>query len=213
MPARRDKPKLTITSEDAAEEARRDDRLIAGLLAGDAAALRRIISHYDRLVRYAVFCGCKDECRRDPALLDSIASEVWTGFVASIRRRGKGPDGTLKAYLAQIARNKTTDHLRRIGASPNAASVAQNESEQTPDPAAGPLDALIDFENIEVLRSCFAELPAKDRKLLKEIELLTSSKWSEAAARLNLPESTIRSRWNSVVERLRRCVANKTTNK
>lgn len=204
MDAERPDLRLSGGADGDAAIARRDESLVRGVLSGDAAALRSLMDHYDRLVRYAVFRVCAGECKRDPSFLDARASEVWSGFVESLRRAGCGPDGTLKAYLTRIARNKSADFLRR--ASRTIESTNPGDTEAVEDPAESPLQAMIEFENVEILRSCMEKLGPDDRKLLQEMELLTQSRWSEAAQRLKLAESTLRSRWPKVVERLRRCL-------
>ncbi len=212
MNDRRDKVRLAKGVGDEAATARRDENLIRGVLAGDAGAVGRLIQEYDRLVRYAIFQGFGSACGRDPSFLDARASEVWTGFVQSVRRRGAGPEGSLQAYLTRIARNKCLDHLRREGREPEGLAGDGGDAldvERLAGAESDPVAALIGLEQVEALRSCIAELPLDDRKLLQEIELLTQTRWSEAAGRLGMAESTLRSRWAKVTGRLRRCVEKK----
>ncbi len=190
-----------VPPDDSAATATQDGRLIRGLLLGDASALTGIIDRYDKLVRYTVFNTCRTECRRDPTFLDARASDVWAGFVDSIRKRNKGPDGALPAYLVRIARNKCTDFLRKADRSPTASTLGDDIPADSTE--SDPIDALIRFEQAEHLRACIASLDLNDRNLLKEIELITQKRWSEAAQRLNLAESTLRSRWARILDRLR----------
>lgn len=209
MPDAEQNLRLTGSSREEAEIARRDQALVRGVLAGDAHAFQRLIDHYDRLVRYAIFHGFKTHCARDPSFLDARASEVWSGFVESIRRAGSAPGGTLKAYLTRIARNKCSDYLRRARRDPAAPAAGGTDAPAAEQPVArdaDPLATLIDFEQIEVLRRCIDGLPQSDRNLLQELDLITNSRWSEAARRLEMAESTLRSRWDRLVTRLRTCV-------
>lgn len=185
---------------------RRDENLIRGVVAGDAGSLRELIEQYDRLIRYTIFRSCGDECRKDPTFLDGIASEVWSGFVESVRRRGTDSTSSLKSYLVQIARNKCHDHLRRAGRelpTQPADAVATSDNREPADSAADPSALLIRLEQLQTMRDCIRELPPSDRNLLEHMDLIAESRWSEVARRLNVPESTLRSRWNRVVEELR----------
>ncbi len=212
MPGEPNELRLTKRSEEDAAVDRRDRNLVRGLLAGDADCLSKLIAHYDALVRYTVFRACKTECRRDPTFLDARASEVWSGFVWSIRRGGRGPEGTLKSYLTRIARNKVTDYLRSAAREVTAAATG-GESETGLDapaaPEGDPLATLIDFERVGALRDCMSQLPESDRKLFQELDLITHGQWSKAADRLGMAESTLRSRWAKALDRLRRCLEKK----
>ena len=63
---------------------------------------------------------------------------------------------------------------------------------------------------IEVVRGCFAQLDEDDRTLADQLEAIMDRKWRVAAAALGLSESTLRSRWKRVLDRLRRCMERKT---
>ena len=200
------KPRPTSSSDKDPPASRRDENLIRGIMAGDADSLRELIDQYDRLVRYAIFRTCGDECRKDPTFLDSIASEVWSGLVESVRRLGTDLASSLKSYLVQIARNKCKDHLRRAGRelpTQPADAVATSDNREPADSAADPASLLIRLEQLQTMRDCIAGLPSSDRSLFEHMDLIAESRWSEAARRLNVPESTLRSRWNRVVEELR----------
>ncbi|MEE9294745.1 MAG: sigma-70 family RNA polymerase sigma factor [Phycisphaerae bacterium] len=188
---------------------RRDENLIRGVLAGDADALRALIDQYDRLIRYTIFRACNDECRKDPTFLDARASEVWSGLVETVRRRGIEFPASLKPYLVQIARNKCHDYLRRAAREaathPQEQPAASGNAEPV-DPAANPLTLLIELEQVQAVRDCIEQLAPNDRNLLQQIDLIAESRWAEAARRLNLPESTLRSRWVRMVDQVRRRV-------
>lgn len=209
MPGKRRKLRVVRTQSEAAEL---DERLAVGVAAGDAAALSTLMDRYDGLVRYTVFDGFQDSCRRDPLFLDARSSEVWSGFVESIRRRGSAPPGDFKAYLVRITRNKCTDFLRRTAREPAHASTdseGQPDGLAVEDPSADPLAVILEMERAEVLRSCMRELPSDDRKLLEIMDLLVKSRWAEAARTLDIRESTLRSRWQRVLDRLRLCMEKK----
>jgi RNA polymerase sigma factor (sigma-70 family) len=189
-----------------------DERsLLVRLAQGDEPALREIMKRYDRLVRYTIFRGTRDRCAADPHWLDARASETWTGFVQSARRRGFQPPDDLATYLIQIARNKCRDALRIAGAVSSPALSADEqvlsqfsaEHEDTAD-IAGRLDELA------ALRECLEGLDAEDRALCAHLPLIMDRRWKEAAERLGLAESTLRSRWDRVLRTLRDRLGKKT---
>jgi DNA-directed RNA polymerase specialized sigma24 family protein len=104
----------------------------------------------------------------------------------------------------QIARNKCNDSLRQRSREQNEDSLDDQAAVVTED--ADPLAVLLDLERAEVLRSCMAKLGDEDRNLLQELELIVHRRWREASQRLGLAESTLRSRWEKVLDRLKRCV-------
>ena len=188
-----------------------DGFLIASLAGGDAAALRKLMDRYDRLVRYAVFRTTKDRCLRDPQWLDSVASETWTGFVQSIRRDSDNLPKSLGAYLVQIARNRAVSAARRSarGGDPPAGTIGDdtaNISAKMDNPA----EELARIELIDTLRGCLAELDGENQRLASQLEAITERRWREAAQALGLKESTLRSRWKQVLAGLRRCLHRKT---
>ena len=201
----RERGQVRVVGQDDARTLERDARLVRGVLAGDADSLRQLIDHYDRLIRYTVHRSASTACRRDPSFLDACASDAWLGFVESIRRLGSGPNGSLGPYLVQIARNKCLDHLRRVARTPSTEAFEEKAATITADNL-DPLSVLLDLERADVLRSCIQKLGDEDRKLLQEMELVADRRWKEAAQRLGEPESTLRSRWDRMLDRLRRCV-------
>ncbi len=188
-----------------------DSFLVAGVIGGDEAALRKLIDRYDRLVRYTIFRVTKDRCAKDPHWLDTIASNTWTGFVTSVRRNPDNQPRSPKAYLVRIARNQVVSALRRSRPAEELAGETQDvEVAAIESSVEEPADLLERMELIEVLRECFAGLSEDDRTLAEQLEAIMERKWRVAAAALDLSESTLRSRWKRVLERLRQCVEQKT---
>jgi RNA polymerase sigma factor (sigma-70 family) len=180
--------------------------LLRRLREGDGAALRGLMSRYDGLVRYAVFRMCRTECRRDGEFLDARASEVWYGFVDSVRRHDAALPRNLKSYLIQIVRNKCTDALRRGGRA-EADGHDLGGVEAIAEPA---VESLIRSEQVLALRGCMASLSDEEKMIYDQLDLILEGRWKQAGEVLNLPESTLRTRWPGILERLRKCVEGKT---
>lgn len=192
-----------------------DDRaLIVRLLDGDEQAARWLIDRYDALIRYTVFRTARRHCDRDPGWLDARANETWTGIVSSLRRLGTdGIPPSIPSYFSQIARNKALDAAAKADVRPiipfDSEVEAGLDAEPTTDPEDDPADLLAGLEQLETLRACLNRLSEEDRVLCSEIELIMNRRWREASERLGMAESTLRSRWNGVLGRLRGCLNKK----
>jgi RNA polymerase sigma factor (sigma-70 family) len=187
-----------------------DAELVRALVQGNPEALRPLMRRYDRLVRFAIFRTCRDRCVRDPDWLDARASETWTGFVHSMRRRGARPPDDLPNYLLQIARHKCLDAVR-IGRAlvDQASAVDEALITQLSDNNEDTSDFLGRLDELESLRACMAGLDPADRALCSQLDLIVERRWKEAAEKLAMPESTLRTQWKGVLDRLRACIEKK----
>jgi RNA polymerase sigma factor (sigma-70 family) len=193
-----------------APQAPDDEFLIAGLLAGDAAALRKLIERYDRLVRYTVFRVAGRRGDRDPQWIDSLASDTWTGFVRSLQRDTADRPTSVPAYLVQIARNQSISAIRRTARTAQTASLDQEEQAHLLESEAeNPDEVVARLEDLETLRACMAELGDTDCQMAAQLPAITERRWKDAANALGVSESTLRSRWKKILEQLRACVRRK----
>jgi RNA polymerase sigma factor (sigma-70 family) len=186
-----------------------DDFLVESVRGGDQAALRALMDRYDRLVRFAIFRLSKSECHRDPHWLETIAGDTWIGFVRSLQRSPDLRPKSVKAYLTTIARFKVVSARRGVSL-PSETSVTTDETTEISVDQDDPLDLLADLESLETLRACVRKLDELDRSLYVHIEAIVERRWVEAASALGMSESTLRSRWKRVLERLRECMNRKT---
>jgi len=132
----------------------------------------------------------------------------------STRRAGPGRiPPNVSSYFAQIARNKCLDAVKVADARPvipfedgDAQGVG---AEEAADPADNPLSMLEMLEQLDALGDCMSRLSEEDRVLCAEIGLIVEKRWREAAERLGMAESTLRSRWRGVLGRLRACLEKK----
>ncbi len=162
------------------------------------------MKRYDRLVRYTIFRGCRGRCAADPHWLDARASETWTGFVQSARRPGFQPPDDLASYLIQVSRNKCRDALRIAGAIVSQTSFGEDEALSQHIIANEDTADLVErLDDLAALRQCMADLDDQDRTLCGQLPLIMERRWKEAADNLGLAESTLRSRWEKVLQTLR----------
>ena len=183
-----------------------DAHLLGGIAAGDPMALRRLMDRFDRLVRYTVYRISRDRCRRDPLWLDSVASEVWTDLCRSARAGRTQAVADIQSYLIQIARRRCIDALRRRGETPVGGGADEAVYTQVPAAEEDTAHLLATLEELSALRRCLDGLKEPDRRLCGELAAITAGRWREAAGRLGMPESTLRSRWKRVLEKLRTCL-------
>jgi len=188
-----------------------DDFLVSSMLNNDEQALQVLINRYDKLVRFTIFRASKKLCQQDPHWLEMVASNTWLGFVQSMRRNPNSPPGNLAAYLARIARNQTLSALRSIRSSQE---MQQNmdvlEKLNDKETLESPEESMIKIEELNALRSCLEELNEDQQKLVSQLDSITQRRWKGAAHTLGMQESTLRSRWGRILERLKRCMKEKT---
>ena len=187
-----------------------DNELFERVAQGDPVALRLLMDRYDRLVRYTIYRASRQRCHRDPLWLDSVASEVWTDLCRSLQRSESQPVEHVHSYFIQITRRRAIDALRRRGAAPLGGGDSDpGESAQAISQQEDTVDILAGLEEVSALRDCMAQLDEPDRLLCGEIADLTGGRWRAVAERLGVPESTLRSRWARVLDRLRTCLEKK----
>jgi RNA polymerase sigma factor (sigma-70 family) len=190
-----------------------DDRfLVDRAISGDAAALRRLMARYDRLVRYTIYRRSKERCHADPQWLDTVASDAWTGFIRSMRTSDAVAPRSLGGYLVRIARNQVISALRRAGRVADRPLAELPAADAVAADPNDPLAELAEAESLQAVHRCIAALDGDDRRLIAELAAITERRWTDAASALGMKESTLRSRWERVLDRLRRCVAERTDN-
>ena len=183
-----------------------DAALLAAVADGDALAVRRLIDRYDCLVRYTIYRISKERSRRDPLWLDSVASEAWTDICRSVQVQDAPEIENIHSYFIQIARRRCIDALRRRSETPTATGGDDREAPQLMYKEEDTALTLIAAEELFALRDCVRRLGAHDARLYGELEAITAGSWRDAAGRLDMPESTLRSQWKKVLERLRMCM-------
>lgn len=188
-----------------------DQTLLSRLALGDDAALRTLMDRYDTLARYTIFRTAREQTMRDPQWLDAVAGETWQGFAQSVRRHSVIESGSIPRYLTGIARQQTITALRRLSAfarhqqtSSTVESLAYAEQGSL-----DPLAVISELESLTALRECVAALDQDDKLLMTQLPAITQRKWVEAGSALGLSESTLRSKWAKVLERLRLCMEKK----
>ncbi len=186
-----------------------DDALFARLADGDPMALRPLMDRYDRLVRFTIYRMSQTRARRDPLWLDSVASEVWTDLCRSLRTSPEKKIDHPAAYLIEISRRRCIDALRRRNETPSQGDPHEDHFAQTTANEEDTADMLEQSEELSALRDCTHALEGDDARLCSELPAITAGRWREAGAKLDMPESTLRSRWKKILAQLRSCLEGK----
>lgn len=184
-----------------------DGFLIASMVGGDSTALSALMNRYDRLVRYTIFQANRDQCRKDPQWLETIASDTWVGFIRSMKRNSGTTPESLPAYLTQIARNQWITAGRRAkGAKESLPTMPEDEALNLAASIEEPGALMVQVEGLTSLRDCVSKLDGASQEMFSQLTAITERRWRDAASALGMRESTLRSRWKVVLERLRRCL-------
>lgn len=187
-----------------------DDFLVTSMIAGDTAALRKLMDRYDRLIRYTILRVARDRCIKDPQWLDSVAGDTWNGFVQSVRRAPDQLPTSLKAYLAKTARNRCISALRKRDHGQTLSLSDEDGYAEVEAECENPADVLGELEDLDALRGCLEQLDPEEQALATQLSAIVDRKWRVAAEALGMPESTVRSKWKVTLDKLRRCLQSKT---
>ncbi len=186
-----------------------EQSLIVRLGQGDEAALRALMDRHDALVRYTIFRTAREQTTRDPQWLDAVAGESWEGFIKAARRGIRIESGSIGGYLTGIARQQTISALRRLRAFAGHEQAIDDLEKHAGIENADPSALLGDLESLTALRECASQLSEEDKVIMTQLQAISQRRWVEAGEALGLAESTLRSRWARILDKLRTCVEKK----
>lgn len=168
-----------------------DESLYEQLLAGDMRAFDVLYERYERPL-----FGFIRQYVADTAQAEEIFHEA---FVAVLReRRKRQAISSFKAWLYRVTRNLC---LNRIRERDRAARAISRLAENPPREAEGPADSLVRAEVEEELRRAVARLPEHLRELY--VLRATGMSYEVLAETLGVPLGTVKSRVNSMLNKLR----------
>jgi RNA polymerase sigma-70 factor (ECF subfamily) len=163
------------------------------LAAGDDSALATVYDQYAPLV-----FGVAVQLVGDQATAADVCQEV---FVSLWQRPDRfDPElGSLRTWLATVARRRAIDVLRQRGRRTDREERAAAEPVTPPDIEEAAA-ALVEGERV---RKALCELPADQRRAI-ELAYYDGLTHREVAARLGIPEGTVKSRLRLGIARLGR---------
>lgn len=176
-----------------------DEGLMRLIAKGRQEALSEL---YDRHARLAFSLAL--HTTGDPASAEEITQDV---FVRAWERAGQyRPDqGTVRTWLASIARHRAIDHLRRLGARAEGQSVSWDEIEDGPgmEMSSGSTqpEAELSMMRAEV-RAAVAQLPEEQKQALA-LAYFRGHTQEEIATALGVPLGTVKTRIRLAMDKLR----------
>ncbi|HEU0155060.1 MAG TPA: sigma-70 family RNA polymerase sigma factor [Stellaceae bacterium] len=170
--------------------------LVQAIAAGDQPALHAL---YERAHRIVFTLIMRITANRETAeeLTIDVFHDVW--------RRASGYDaasGTVLGWIMNQARSRAIDRLRFESRKKRSRG---DDVEPTAETAADPHDVLELREQGEALRKALAALTPGERRAI-ETTFFGGLTHAEAAARLNLPLGTVKTRIRSGLHKLRRAL-------
>jgi RNA polymerase sigma factor (sigma-70 family) len=169
-----------------------DRRLLRRLKRGDKDALRLIYEkHQGALLTLAA------NLLHDPAAAEDVVQDVFVGLVRvgpalQLRR-------TLRAYLATAVANRVRDDYRRKS---RERIVPVEDADETVADAEGPVQMVIQSDEMHRLRSAVQELPYEQREVIM-LRVHAQMKFREIAAHQNISIKTALSRYQYGLDKLR----------
>jgi len=165
------------------------EALIQRCLRGDQVAWERIVRlHWRRVFNVAYkFVGKHDEAED---LTQDIFLKIFKSLDTFDRR------ANFQTWLISVSRNLCIDHYRSVRKERQTIDRDVDANELTPAaPEPGPIAALEQRDRVTLLRDALAVLPESLRTavVMRDIQELS---YQDIAARLRLPEGTVKSRIN-----------------
>jgi len=180
-----------------------DESLMAQIARGQQAALSELYDRYSRLV-----FGLAQHATGDPGSAEEITQDV---FVRAWERAGqyRPEQGTVRTWLASIARHRSIDQLRRQGARAEAQSVSWDEAEEGPSSMVAGSNTQLEAE-LAMLRSevraAIAQLPEEQKQALA-LAYFRGHTQDEIAVALGVPLGTVKTRIRLAMDKLRVALA------
>jgi RNA polymerase sigma-70 factor (ECF subfamily) len=171
---------------------------------GDLDAFNRLVLAYQDMVY--------NQAYRMISEADTAEDAAQDAFIIAYRKIDTYRGGSFKAWLLRIVTNLCYDELRRRKRRPTTPlePVDQDEEEiESPrwlsDPSESPEEAAERAELARALQKCLNHLPDDFRSIVTLVDI-QGLDYSEAAAAINSPLGTVKSRLARARSRLRDCL-------
>ena len=176
-----------------------DESLLRRIVQARPEALSELYDRYARLVFSVAY-----KTTGDPASAEEITQDV---FVRAWEHGAqyRPNQGTVRTWLASIARHRSIDHLRRLGARAEAQSVSWDEIEDGPGiempGGSTQQEAELSMLRAEV-RAAVAQLPDEQKQALA-LAYFRGYTQGEIATALGVPLGTVKTRIRLAMDKLR----------
>ncbi len=177
------------------ESRQADQASLARIARGEQAAFAELYDRHARLV-YSLSLRILQDAADAEDIVQEVFAQVWAQA-----GRYDASRGAVAAWMLTLTRSRAIDKLRAKRARPEAATNA-NAAESVIDSAAGQDLELLSAEQVTRLQRALKELPDAQRTAL-ELAYYEGLTHIEAAARLNEPLGTVKTRIRQAVMKLR----------
>lgn len=167
-------------------------RRLARAREGDGEAFRAL--YRDLHPEVSRFVARRVRARADA---EDLTARVFVAFVERLRDYDRGR-GSVRGWLLAIARNAIIDHFRRVRPTATAGELL----DALPCDAAGPLDGLLEREQLDQLAAIVRGLDPEARELLS-LRFADGLRHREVAAILGLQEAAVKQRVSRILRDLR----------
>lgn len=167
-------------------------RRLARAREGDGEAFRAL--YRDLHPEVSRFVARRVRARADA---EDLTARVFVAFVERLRDYDRGR-GSVRGWLLAIARNAIIDHFRRA----RPAATPGELLDALPCDAAGPLDGLLEREQLDQLAAIVRGLDPEARELLA-LRFADGLRHREVAAILGLQEAAVKQRVSRILRDLR----------
>jgi len=138
--------------------------LVARIRAGDREAEAEFVRRYLRGVGVIIRHACSDRSAWEDLTQDTLRLSLEKIRAGAVREPER-----LSGFVASLARNLVVEHARRTK---GREAAAGDDAGVVADPAAGPLDRLLQDERDAMVRRLLDELPTeRDREILRRYYL------------------------------------------
>jgi RNA polymerase sigma-70 factor, ECF subfamily len=141
-----------------------DESYLQRLCAGDFRTQQHFVAYFSELIVLKLRARLAS-----PQGIEDVKQETFARVFAALRRDGqlRQPE-RLGAFVNSVCNNVLLEHYR---SSARATSIEEQESLDLPDPSHDVFSTLARKEAERRVREVLAELPERDRRLLKEVFL------------------------------------------
>ena len=159
----------------------------------DRAAFTQFFRHFAPLIKAFALSGSTMSAIHADELVQEVMIKVWQ------KASGFNPEkAAASTWVYTIARNCRTDMFRRLQKFETAIAAEDLEFDEA---AEGPFSVLHSHRGAERIRELMADLPPDQAQILGKVYMEGKSH-SEAAAELDLPLGTVKSRVRLAIQKL-----------
>jgi len=190
-------PSQARLSPQRSEDERETEALVGRMAAGDEHAMARLYDDTSRTIY-----GLALRIVREPAAAEDVTMEVYLQ-VWRLAANFDPQRGTVLSWMANMARSRALDSLRRRKASRDDLKERVDEVHNLSDFRIGPEMSMLEDERSRIVRKAMLQLSPDHREAI-ELAYFSGLTHTEAAIKSGLPLGTVKTRIRSGMSHLRK---------